>query len=133
MNPKKPKVVEIGERKASRLPISASSIDVNASSGPGFPALDPYELRSQVQRIVMYGTIRETKHSADDRAYRNVSQDDILAMLEGNWVLDAEPEWDTEHRNWKYRVAGVDIEGDPLVLLIAVNVEMQRIDIITKF
>jgi hypothetical protein len=133
LSPKNPKVVEIGQRKASQNPIRASSIDVNASSGPGFPALDPDELRLQVERIVMYGTIRETSHSAIDRAYRNVSQDDILAMLEGNWVLKGAPDWDTEHRNWEYKLEGLDIEGDPLVLKIAVNVEMQRIDIITKY
>jgi hypothetical protein len=133
LNPKNPKVVEIGKRKASHESRSASTIDVNASSGPGFPALDPDELRSQVQRIVMYGAIRETMHSANDRAYRNVSQDDILAMLEGNWVLRGAPDWDSGHRNWEYKIAGADIEGDPLVLKIAVNVEMQRIDIITKY
>ena len=133
MSNTRPKVVEFRKSFVAKTPMTASSIDVNASSGPGFPALDPDELRSQVQRIVMYGTIRETSHSAIDRASRNVSQDDILAMLEGNWVLKGAPDWDTEHRNWEYKLEGADIEGDPLVLNIAVNVEMQRIDIITKY
>lgn len=130
---KRTKVVEFPKSKASRTGAHASIIDVNASSGPANLALELDELRSKVQRIVNYGTIREAKHSAIDRAYRDVSQDDILKMLEGEWVLSAKPDWDEPHRNWEYLVAGNDIEGDPLSLKVAVNEEMQRIDIITKF
>ena len=111
----------------------ASNIDINASFGGRAPALDFETLQVAVRRIAMYGTIWETKHSAVDRGYRNVSQDDILALLEGDWKLAGEPEWDEFHRNWKYKVAGLDIDGDDLTLVIAVNVEMQRIDVITKF
>ena len=68
-----------------------------------------------------------------ERETRNISQDDISAMLEGEWKLAAEPDWDTEHRNWEYKLRGFDIEGDELVLKIAVNEEMQRITIITKY
>jgi hypothetical protein len=133
LSSKRTNVVEFTKSKASRNLVHASSIDVNASSGPAYPALNLDELRSKVQRIVMYGTIREAKHSAVDRAYRDISQDDILSMLEGKWVLSTIPDWDDEHRNWEYLLAGTDIEGDPLSLKIAVNEEMQRIDIITKF
>ncbi len=113
--------------------MKASSIDVNASSGPAFPALCLDELRAKVERIVMYGTIREAKHSAQDRAYRNISQDDILAMLEGKWVLSAKPDWNEEHRDWRYLLSGQDIEGDPLSLKITVNGELLQILVITKF
>ena len=133
LSSKQTKVVEFPKKKASNPPIGTSSIDVNASSGPAFPALSLEDLRQQIDRIVMYGKIRETKHSAQDRAYRDVSQDDIVAMLEGEWVLSADPDWDAEHRNWEYKLSGTDIEGDPLTLKVDVNVEMQRITIITKY
>jgi len=54
-------------------------------------------------------------------------------MLEGKWLLDAPPEWDEQHRNWKYRLKGLDVSGDELVLIVALQVEFDRIDIITKF
>ena len=54
-------------------------------------------------------------------------------MLEGEWKLAAKPNWDEEHRNWEYKLAGTDLEGDELVLKIAVNVELQRLTVITKF
>ncbi len=86
-----------------------------------------------MSRIVLYGIFRESAHSAEDRSYRNISHDDMLHMLQGPWTLAAQPEWDEAHRNWKYKLAGRDIEGDDLVLVISLNVEEQMITIITKF
>ena len=82
---------------------------------------------------MLYGVLRETGHSARDRSYRNITERDIIAMLEGKWLLDAPPEWDEQHRNWKYRLKGLDVSGDELVLIVALQVEFDRIDIITKF
>jgi hypothetical protein len=133
LSSKRTKIVPFQQKSVASPPKSASIIDVSASSGSRWPAMDPDVLRVEVRRIVMYGTIWETKHSAVDRGYRNISQDDILAVLDGDWTLAAAPDWDEAHRNWEYKVAGQDVEGDELVLKIAVNSEMQRIDIITKY
>jgi hypothetical protein len=133
LGPKRTKVIQIDKRNVANRPISASSIDVNASSDARVRALDEDRLREVVQRIVYYGEIKEAFHSAKDRAYRNISQDDITAMLEGEWKLAAKPDWDESHKNWEYKLAGHDLEGDELVLKIAVNEELQRITVITKF
>ncbi len=133
MSPRKAKIVEFPKSSVAKAAKSASSIDVNASSLPRSAALDEDRLREVLQRIVYYGEIKEAFHSAHEQAYRNVSQDDIMAMLEGAWKLAAKPDWDEAHRNWEYKLAGVDLEGDPLVLKITVNEELQRITVITKF
>ncbi len=54
-------------------------------------------------------------------------------MLRGPWTLAAPPEWDEDHRTWKYKLAGHGIEGDELVLLVAVNREERMMTIITKY
>lgn len=133
LSSKRTNVVDISAKKASHSRGLSSSIDVNARIGQQSGALNEDELRDQVRRIVMYGVIRETKHSVKDRSYRNVSQDDILAMLQGTWILEKQPEWNEDRKVWKYKLSGADIEGDALILVIDVNVEMQRIEIITKF
>lgn len=133
MVPKRTNVVEIRKSLVANQPITASSIDVSASSVPSQPALDEDRLRVVLQRIIYYGEVKEAFHSAHERAERNISQDDILAMLEGQWTLAAAPDWDIEHKNWEYKLSGLDLEGDELVLKIAVNEEMQRILIITKY
>lgn len=133
MDHEKSKILPFSKKGIARRPGSASNIDVSASSGSRPVALAGEDLRQAVTRIVLYGTFRESAHSAFDRSYRNVSQDDMLFMLEGAWALAAEPEWDDKHHNWKYKLAGQDIEGDDLVLLISLNTEEQIITIITKF
>ncbi len=127
------KLIPFEKKSVAKGPQAASNIDISASSSQREPALSGEELKTAVSRIVLYGTFRESKHSAQDRSYRNVSQEDIIAMLEGPWKQSGKPEWSDEHRNWKYRVEGKDIEGDELELVIAVNIEMNRIEIITKF
>ncbi len=133
MDHEKPKILPFPKKGIAQTPGIASNIDVSASSGSRPLALAGEALRQAVTRIVLYGTFRESAHSAFDRSYRNVSQDDMLCMLEGTWTLAAEPEWDEKHHNWKYKLAGKDIEGDDLVLLVALNTEEQMITIITKF
>jgi hypothetical protein len=86
-----------------------------------------------LQRILYYGEIEESFHSATERASRSISQDDILAMLEGDRRLEGQPDWDEAHKNWEYKVVGVDLEGDALVLKIAVNEELLRVTVITKW
>ena len=104
-------------------------IDINASQGASNP-LDADSLHIAVDRILHYGTYRESKHARNDRAYRNISDDDIVACLEGPWVLVGQ-EFGT--RDWKYQIRGRDIEGDELGLVIVVDTDRQLIEIVTKF
>jgi hypothetical protein len=127
------KILPFPKKGIAQTPASASNIDISASSGWREPALVGEDLQNAVSRILLYGTFRESAHSADDRSYRNVSHDDMLHMLEGQWTLAAQPEWDEARHNWKYKLKGQDIDGDELVLLVALNVEEQMITIITKF
>jgi hypothetical protein len=127
------KVLPFPKKVIAQTPPSKSTIDVSASFGQREPALAGDDLQQAVRRIVLYGTFRESRHSAKDRSYRNISEGDIVAMLEGTWSLVAPPEWDNDHHNWKYTLAGSDIDGDDLVLVVAVIVELDRIEIITKY
>lgn len=110
----------------------SSNLDINASSDQRIPALPEHELRLAVSRAVLHGTFRETFHSAEERSYRHITQEDILHMLQHEWALVG-AEFDDEHHNWKYRVAGKDIEGDDLNLIIAIDPDENRITVISKF
>lgn len=132
MGQKRTKILPFPKKGIAQTPGSASIIDVSASSRRPSPLLEA-DLRTAVSRVILYGTYRETHHSAEDRSYRNVSDDDIQFMLRGPWKLSGKPEWDEVHRNWKYKLSGQDIEGDDLVLVVAVNEEEQMITVITKY
>ena len=110
-----------------------SNVDINASPAERPAALGEDELRAQVQRIVCYGTVRESWHSRNDRSYRNVSLDDIQHLLRSEWKLSGKPQWKPEHGNWAYKVVGQDLDEDELTLIIAVNADRVDILVITKF
>jgi len=111
----------------------ASIIDVNASPVQRRPALTETQLRAAVARVIRHGTWLQSRHAAEDRGYRNISDDDIEAALTGPWTLARKPEWSEPYQNWKYRLDGKDIEGDDLTLIITVNEEEITIFVVTKY
>ena len=119
-----------GMAQKSALP---GRIDISASSGRRDPPLSEDDLQTAVARAVNSGTVRQSFHSDVERSHRNISYEDIIHMLGRTWKLDRKPEYDEEHQNWKYRLAGEDFEGDELVLIVAVDTDENRITIITKF
>jgi hypothetical protein len=133
LDERKGKIVEYNKKAVAKGAKGASNLDISASSSGRPPALAEPELRVAVTRIVHYGTIWQTRHAGRDRDYRNISDDDIQAMLLSDWVLERVPEWNDDHRNWKYRLLGKDIEGDELTLIVTVNTEEQTLAVITKF
>ena len=54
-------------------------------------------------------------------------------MLTGGWRLTGTPQWHEGHKHWTYRLEGHDIEGDDLTLIVAVEVGLDEICIITKY
>jgi len=121
-------------KKAIDLPSGkVSNVDINASSAGQPAALSEDELRVRVQRIVCYGTVRESWHSKNERSYRNVSIDDIQHMLRSQWKLAGKPKWSDEHHNWAYKLNGEDLDDDELTLIISVHEDEVEILIITKY
>jgi len=98
------------------------------------PCLNQQQLRDFVRRACDRGFYKEEFHSEYERAYRNISPDDIEYGLEReDWVLCADPDWDEDFENWEYLIQTWDMEGEELHLKIAVNSEYQRFEVITKW
>ena len=79
--------------------------------------LSPREATRRIRLILEEGTIDYSGHCWLTRMpQRNVSTLDVEHVLgEGQVVRDAE--WDSDYRNWKYRVEGTDVEGDDLTAI----------------
>jgi hypothetical protein len=60
---------------------------------------------------------------------RSVNDDDILHVLRTG--MASAPEWNEDHQNWKYPVSGLDLDGIPLVVVIALEPRFCRITVIT--
>lgn len=106
----------------------------NAEAGARSQPFTSEELRAFVKEALSSGSYREIPHSRIERAYRNITNDDILHGLErDDWQLAGDPKFDTERNRWRYEISTLDVEGGPLNLIVSPRTELCRIDIITKW
>jgi hypothetical protein len=92
------------------------------------------QLRDFVRAARKRGYYGESFHSEVERAYRNISPDDIAHGLDWpDWFLCKEPDFDEEHGSWEYLIQTVDIEGEVLHLKITVDEKNKRFEVISKW
>jgi hypothetical protein len=104
------------------------------SPAPPTKPLSEVGLRQAVNRILDRGFIREGFHSEEERADRNISDDDIRYGLERkDWVLEKPPDWDGKHKNFEYLIRTVDVDQCELHLKIVIYPSENRLKIITKY
>ena len=90
-------------------------------------------LRQFLKKALDKGWVRELHHSDVDRAYRNISDDDIQYGLElSTWVIEQTVPA-REAGLFKYTIRTADIEGDELHLVILPFTSTGTIEIITKY
>ena len=89
------------------------------------------EAHEAIQRILERpGSIIFTHHARQQAAARNFDDDDVYRVLQ-NGTVGANPDWDTRFHEWVYRVTGRDLDGDVLVLKIAIDLSAESVRIIT--
>jgi hypothetical protein len=95
--------------------------------------LGDQELREFVRYARKHGLWRESFHSEVERADRNISPDDIAYGLDReDWTLE-KSELNQIRGQWKYKIRTVDIEEEQLTLLIGVDLELRRFEVISKW
>ena len=100
----------------------------------GDAPLSEGELRVALGRAANSGGIELSSHAKKRARERNISVDDFIhALRYSGWVQDAAAEFDEERKNWKYSIASQDIEGDALVLKIALKYEGELVEVITAW
>ncbi len=100
------------------------------------PGFDPTKELSAHEAIILIKDIIEKHHviilphtrgRMEERGY---SDQDVIHVLETGIVVGSE--FDSERKNWKYRVEGTDIDGVEGVVITAL-VSSYRIVVITVF
>jgi hypothetical protein len=95
------------------------------------PQLNPTEAYDAIQRLLKEGdTIGRTQHARDRALERNVTIDDMRNVLVKGTV-SPRAEWKDNFQNWNYVISGRDCDGEPLVLVIALEPRHCRITVIT--
>ena len=92
---------------------------------------DAYE---EIQRLLQpgSGTITFARHADQRGIERRFSRQDIEYVLKTGVVAD-EPIWNESFENWKCRLTGMDIDGDELTIIIALDLSRAHIRVITAF
>jgi hypothetical protein len=86
-----------------------------------------------IETILDQGTVVFTHHCrTESMQQRSVSAQDVLHVLETGQILRA-PEWDDAFQNWKYRVEGVDLDGDDLAAITVIIVLDFTVRVLTVF
>jgi Domain of unknown function (DUF4258) len=100
------------------------------------PELTEAELRALVQDALEnapgWGNI-ETFHARFHHLDRGITLDDVIHGLERPWVLERKPEFNKDEWQWKYRIATETVDGDPIVILIAVDTTNRTFDVVTRW
>jgi hypothetical protein len=78
------------------------------------------------------GTV-ETYHARFDHLERGLSVDDVLHGLEREWKFERKPEFNQDEWQWKYRIATESIDGDEIVIVIAVDTANRSFEVVTRW
>ena len=90
------------------------------------------EAKRVILLILEQGTFEMTSHARERMRKRNASYQDIVNTLETGQIL-REPEWDEGHGHWKYRVEGVDLDGDSLTAITVIFDSEMSLLVVTLF
>lgn len=95
--------------------------------------LSAIALRQFLRKALDRGWYRERFHPKVERAFRNISDEDLVHGLELNtWIIEkTEPA--KEEGLFRYTIRTADIEGVELHIVVLPFPGTQRFDIITKY
>jgi hypothetical protein len=89
-------------------------------------------LRLFIAKALDKGWIREDWHSEVERAYRNISNEDIqYGLSRKDWVIKGKPE-PAKNGGFKYLIRTVDIDQEELHLLV-LPTDAETLRILTKY
>jgi hypothetical protein len=100
------------------------------------PYLDKSALRALLLEALnnapQLGTV-ETYHARFDHLERGLSVDDVIHGLEREWEFDRKPDFNKDEWQWKYRIATESIDGDAIVIVIAVDTANRSFEVVTRW
>jgi len=75
----------------------------------------------------------ETYHALFGHLDRGLQTDDVIHGLEEEWQFDRPPLFNRFHWQWKYYIDTENIDGVPILILIAVDTRDRSFEVITRW
>lgn len=97
-------------------------------------AFTPDEAIRKIRQILREGETAFSRHLLDDigSGRHGVTHQDVIHVLCSGEIISP-PEWDKNHRNWKYKVEGTDLEEEELRAITIIIEERFSIFIVTAY
>lgn len=96
--------------------------------------LDEAKLRALVLEALDHaGGSSETFHARFDHLERELSADDVIHGLERPWKFDRPPVFNQKQWQWKYFIATESVDGDGLLIIIAVDTFNKSFEVVTRW
>ena len=97
------------------------------------PKLTAAEVKRKLLVILEEGSVIYSWHCHEESMVaRNVSAQDVEDLLE-NGHPSEDAEWSEKDGNWKYKIEGIDIEGDELSAIFVIFDSILTVRVITVF
>lgn len=75
----------------------------------------------------------ETFHALFGHLDRGLQTDDVIHGLERDWQFDRPPVFNQSYWQWKYYIDTESIDGDPILIVIAVDTLDRSFEVITRW
>jgi len=93
--------------------------------------LSPEEAKRAILLMLKDGYFEPTDHCKLRMLQRNITTPQLVHSLKSGNVVGSE--WDDEYERWKYKVEGVDTEGDSLTSISVIIEQDLTLVIITAY
>jgi hypothetical protein len=75
----------------------------------------------------------ETYHARFDHLERGLQIDDVVHGLECEWTFERPPKFNPKFWQWNYYIDTESVDGDRIVILIAVDTMDKSFEVITRW
>lgn len=90
------------------------------------------EVAQYIRAVLRDGKVILTDHCKNESMRnRSVDSTDLYNALANGSLMSSE--WDADRKEWKYRIKGIDFEGDELTGIVILLVSKLQIVVITVF
>ena len=92
--------------------------------------LSPSAVRQRLDYLLgVHNGVVYTKHLRDRSHQRHFDTFDLRRALENG--VPSIDEWDNRFQNWKYKIAGTDMEGDSLTVVVVLQDSPEVVRVVT--
>ncbi len=90
-------------------------------------------MRKVVLAALTEGSYKESLHARFEHLERKISFDDVIFGLKQEWISCRVDEFNESEWQWKYEIRTVDIEGDSLTVILALDPKNKRFEVVTRY